>query len=103
MLLEKNIFSDYISLRNKDITPSWEIKPIGLNHYEAITPNKFLIELLNQVNTTFDINKTPQYQSTMLWYHSLAWLRIIYNKYQDYGFVNNFIDDYCSFVLSELG
>lgn len=103
MLLEKNIFSDYISLRNKDITPSWEIKPIGSNHYEAITPNKFFIELLNQVNTTFDINKTPQYQSTMLWYHSLAWLRIIYNKYQDYGFVNNFIDDYCAFVYSELG
>lgn len=101
MLLDKNTYPDYILLRNKDITPSWNVKQIGLHHYEAITPNQFLIELSNYVNTTFDISKTPQYQSTMLWYHSLAWLRIIYNDYNDDVFVNNFIDTYYSFINSE--
>lgn len=102
MLLEKNTYPDYISLRNKDITPSWNITQISHNHYEAITPNKFLIELSNYVNTTFDINKTPQYQSTMLWYHSLAWLRIIYNTNNNDKFVNDFIDAYHAFINSEL-
>lgn len=102
MLLEKNTYPDYISLRNKDITPSWNITQISHNHYEAITPNKFLIELSNYVNTTFDINKTPQYQSTMLWYHSLAWLRIIYNNNNNDKFVNDFIDTYYAFINSEL-
>lgn len=102
MLLEKNIYPNYILLRNKDITPSWIITPIDREHYEAITPNKFLIELSRKINTTFDVNKTPQYQSTMLWYHSLAWLRIIYNDYNNDEFVNDFIDVYCSFIHSEI-
>lgn len=102
MLLEKNTYPDYILLRNKDITPVWDITPIAPSHYEAITPNKLLIELSNQINISFNINKTPQYQSTMLWYHSLAWLRVIFKDFNHDEFVNDFIDVYCSFIHSEL-
>lgn len=102
MLLEKNAYADYISLRKKDITPAWKITQIDNNHYDAITPNKFPIELSTDINTSFDIDNTPQYQSTMLWYHSLAWLRIIYNSNDNDQFVNNFIDTYHSFIKSEL-
>lgn len=102
MLLPKNRYLDYITLRKNDISPSWAIKSLGESRYEAITPNKFMIELSNSVNTTFDIDNTPQYQSTMLWYHSLAWLKIIYQEFKDYVFVNNFIDMYLDFIESEL-
>ena len=101
MLLPKDKYLDYIKLRDADITPSWDIKSIGGNYYNAVTPNKFLIKLSNNINTTFDINKTPQYQSTMLWYHSLAWLRIIYREHKDFAFVDNFINNYYAFINSK--
>ncbi|POY44602.1 hypothetical protein C3007_04640 [Avibacterium gallinarum] len=101
MKLPKSKYSEYISLRNSDIIPSWSIKPVSTNVYEAITPNKLNIQLSNNINDTFSSIDTPQYQSTMLWYHSLSWLRIIFNKYYDYEFVNNFIDIYYNFLNSQ--
>lgn len=100
MLLPKERYLDYIELRNADITPSWDIKPVDGSFYRAVTPNRYSIELTYNVNTTFDINETPQYQSTMLWYHSLAWLRIIYKEHKDFIFVNDFVDAYYNFVNS---
>lgn len=102
MLLPKDKYLDYIKLRDADITPSWTIELLDINRYNAITPNKFLIILSDDVNTTFDINETPQYQSTMLWYHSLAWLRVIYKEHEDYNFVNQFIDAYHIFINSQI-
>ncbi|MDD6910150.1 hypothetical protein [Actinobacillus minor] len=102
MLLAKKLYPEYMLLRNKDITPSWKITSVDQSNYKAITPNKILIEISSQINTAFNIETTPQYQSTMLWYHSLAWLRIIYNEHNNDAFVNDFIDAYCSFVYSEL-
>lgn len=102
MLLPKDKYLDYIKLRDADITPSWTIEPLDINRYDAITPNKFLIILSDDVNTTFDINETPQYQSTMLWYHSLAWLRVIYKEHEDYNFVNQFMDAYHIFINSQI-
>ena len=101
MLLLKDRYLDYIELRNADITPSWDIKAENGNNYNAITPNKFLIDLSDKVNTTFNIDETPQYQSTMLWYHSLAWLRIIYREHQDFIFVDDFINTYHIFINSQ--
>ncbi|MDH3003318.1 heparinase II/III domain-containing protein [Pasteurella multocida] len=103
MLLPKDRYSDYIGLRDKDITPKWKkIEPVDEKHYKAITPNNISIELSNEVNTTFDVNKTPQYQSTMLWYHSLAWLRIIFKDHQNFALVNEFIDAYDAFMNSHI-
>ncbi len=101
MILPKDRYLDYIKLRDADITPSWKIKSIDKNQYDAVTPNKFSIVLSNEVNKTFDMNETPQYQSTMLWYHSLAWLRVIYREHKDYTFVNEFIHAYYNFINSQ--
>ncbi|MBE2899206.1 hypothetical protein HPC37_10645 [Pasteurellaceae bacterium 20609_3] len=102
MLLCKDDYQTYLKLRNKDISPNWNIQYSTINDvYDAVTPNKFGIKLEIKVDNTFDVNTTPQYQSTMLWYHSLAWLRIIYNQYQDYNFVNKYIDNYYEFIKSK--
>ncbi|MBV7387551.1 hypothetical protein KRX11_02675 [Pasteurellaceae bacterium TAE3-ERU1] len=99
MILKKENYFEYIHLRNKDITPSWNIFSGGdSNNYNAITPNKIPIILEDRVDLSFQVDKTPQYQSTMLWYHSLAWLRIIYNKYHDLNFINKYINDYYDFI-----
>ncbi|OLF40171.1 heparinase II/III family protein [Psychrobacter sp. Rd 27.2] len=101
MLLPKDKYLDYIKLRDSDITPSWEINSIGENKYDAVTPNRFSILLTNEVNKKFNINETPQYQSTMLWYHSLAWLRVIHRDHNDDTFVNEFIQAYYNFIKSQ--
>lgn len=101
MLLPEDRHLNYIKLRDADITPSWDIKSLDEKRYDAVTPNRFLIILSDEVNTTFDINETPQYQSTMLWYHSLAWLRIIYREHKDYILVDDFIDAYYIFISSQ--
>lgn len=102
MLLSEDKYLDYTKLRDADITPSWNIRLVDESCYNAVTPNKFSIEISNGINTTFNINETPQYQSTMLWYHSLAWLRIIYREHEDFDFVNDFIDTYHIFINSQI-
>lgn len=87
----------YLTMRNKEFSPPWKIEKIG-NFYQSITPNKIELQLSNQINTLLN---PPQYQSTMLWYHSLSWLKVIVNEYQDFEFANQVIDSYYKFIISD--
>lgn len=88
---------EYLAVRNKEHSPSWKINFISENTYDAITPNKVNIILSSKVNRELNPN---QYQSTMLWYHSLAWLKIIARDFSDFVFIDHVIDSYYDFLLT---
>lgn len=90
--------NEYLAVRNKELSPSWSIVFVSENTYDAITPNKVNITLSPKINRKLNPN---QYQSTMLWYHSLAWLKIIAKKFSDFNFINHVVDSYYDFMLSD--
>ncbi|WP_421084324.1 heparinase II/III domain-containing protein [Rothia nasimurium] len=92
-------YSGYLAGRAKDFNPAWTISQVDETTYTARTPNQVPLTLTTPDNYTYVPEN--QYQSTMLWYHSLAWLKVIATQYQDYEFINKALKDYYLFVFSD--
>ncbi|MDO4821168.1 MAG: heparinase II/III family protein [Rothia sp. (in: high G+C Gram-positive bacteria)] len=89
---------EYLSKRENDYNPTWFIQKVADTEYLSITPNKINLKLTSGDDYTY--KPESQYQSTMLWYHSLAWLKVISKQYGDFEFINNIILDYHKFMFS---
>ena len=89
----------YLESRNKDYDPGWSIINNDSQGYTALTPNKVSIQLIE--DDDFRESPQEQYQSTMLWYHSLAWLKVIEKEFKDRSFINNSIMNYHRFMMSD--
>lgn len=89
----------YLRLRKQDYNPAWVIDSQGAGTYEAVTPNQVSLTFTAPVD--FSWAPPQQYQSTMLWFHSLAWLKVIADKFADFEFINAVISDYHQFLFSE--
>lgn len=91
-------FNNYKEMRENEYIIPWDLRKLDSESYILITPNKVDIRVTDKV----DLNLNPiQYQSTLLWYHSLVWLRFLIREYKDYNFVKSFLESYFDFMNTE--